>query len=321
MRALFTRWLPALACTALCAMALANDYPTRPVTAVPAFPPGTPNDFIMRLVGEKFAAEFKQPLIVDNKPGAGGNVAAEAVSRAAPDGYTLLATVDTVVTANPSLYKTNFSADTDLAPVLYLANAAQTLVCNPSVPVKSVGDLVALARAQRMSYASGGHGVPGHLAAELFAAATGVQMTHVPYRGPGPAAQDVMAGVVPCGFLATAVVMPHVKAGKLQALAVTSARRSPIAPDVPTMAEAGIANYEVSFGEVLLAPKGTPPQVIRQLNTAIGRVLQQPDVREKMLAADLEFVPNTPEQAAARLKQERQRWKQVIERLGLRADG
>jgi tripartite-type tricarboxylate transporter receptor subunit TctC len=130
-----------------------------------------------------------------------------------------------------------------------------------------------------------------------------------------------MAGVVPCGFLATPVVMPHVKAGKLLALAVTSARRSPIAPDVPTMAEAGIAGYEATFGEVLLVPRGTPAHVIRQLNNAIGRVLQQPDVRDRMLAVDLEYVPNTPEQAAARLKQERQRWKQVIERLGLRVEG
>jgi tripartite-type tricarboxylate transporter receptor subunit TctC len=307
----------------LCASpaAPAQTYPVRTVTAILAFPPGGPSDLILRLVSEPFAASLKQNLVVDNHPGAGGNIAAELVSRAAPDGYTLLATIDTVVTSNPVMYRAgSFRADADLTPVIYLANTAQTLVCHPSVPVKSVAELVAYAKAHPMSYASGGHGVPGHLAAEMFLSATGVRMNHVPYKGPGPATQDVLAGVVPCGFLATPVVMPHVKSGKLNALAVTSPKRSPIAPDVPTMAEAGVPGAEAAFGEVLLAPRGTPATVVTRLNTEIGRILAQPDVRARMLAVDLDFVPNTPDQAAVRLRQEGQRWKQEIQRLGLKID-
>jgi tripartite-type tricarboxylate transporter receptor subunit TctC len=307
----------------LCASsaALAQTYPVRTVTAILAFPPGGPSDLILRVVSAPFAASLKQNLVVDNHPGAGGNIAAELVSRAAPDGYTLLATIDTVVTANPTLYRTgSFRADADLTPVIYLANTAQTLVCHPSVPVKAVADLVAYAKSHPMSYASGGHGVPGHLAAELFLAATGVRMNHVPYKGPGPATQDVLAGIVPCGFLATPVVMPHVKSGKLNALAVTSPRRSPMALDVPTMAEAGVPGAEAAFGEVLLVPKATPASVIARLNTEFARILSQPDVRARMAAIDLDFVPNTPDQAAQRLRSEGQRWKQEIERLGLKVD-
>jgi tripartite-type tricarboxylate transporter receptor subunit TctC len=307
--------------SAVPAPVLAQAYPVRPVTAVPAFPPGAPNDFIMRLVGEQFRADLKQPLIVENRPGAGGNIAAEFVARSAGDGYTLLATIDTVVTANPYLYKTpNLKADVDLVPVIYLANTAQTLVCHPSVPVKTLAEFVEYARPRTMAFASGGHGVPGHLAAELFMASTGIKMTHVPYKGPGPATQDVLAAVVPCGFLATPVVMPHVKSGKLVALAVTSPKRSPIAPDVPTMAEAGVSGSEASFGEVLLAPRGTSTTVVALLNEELSKILQQPDVRERMMAVDLEFVPNTPQQATVRLQREGVKWKEMIGRLGLRAD-
>jgi tripartite-type tricarboxylate transporter receptor subunit TctC len=300
--------------------AWAQSYPGKPVTVISAFPPGN-NDVIVRLVDGPFQAEFKQPLIIENRPGAGGNIAAEAVSRSAPDGHTLLVTVDTVVTVNPRVYRNlKFKADMDLVPVIYLANSAQTLVCHPSVPVKSVQELVAYARSHDMSYASGGQGVPGHLAAEMFLAATGVRMTHIPYKGPAAALQDLMGGTVQCGFLATPTVMPHVKSGKLIGLAVTTAKRSPIAMELPTMSEAGIAGYEAAFGQVLLAPRGTPPAVVAALNEAFGAVLAQPDVRTRMLAMDLDFIPNTPEQAAARLRREADKWALVVERLGLRAD-
>jgi tripartite-type tricarboxylate transporter receptor subunit TctC len=301
--------------------ASAEAYPVRSVTAIPAFPPGAPNDFIVRLMGEPFKADLKQTLIVDNHPGAGGNIAGEMVARSVPDGYTLLATIDTVVTANPYLYKTlSFKADADLTPVIYLANTAQTLVCNPAVPVKNLAEFIEYAKSHPMAYASGGQGVPGHLAAELFMSATGLKMNHIPYKGPNPATQDVLAGAVPCGFLATPVVMPHVKNGKLIALGVTSAKRSPIAPDVPTIAEAGVPGYEAAFGELLLVPKATPREVVATLNREITSILQRPEVRDRMLAVDLQFSPNTPQQAAARLQQEGQRWRGVIERLGIKLD-
>ncbi|MEQ1685181.1 MAG: tripartite tricarboxylate transporter substrate-binding protein [Burkholderiaceae bacterium] len=300
--------------------AWAQSYPSKPVTVISAFPPGN-NDVIVRLVDGPFQAAFKQPLIIENRPGAGGNIAAEAVSRAAPDGHTLLVTVDTVATVNPHIYRNlKFRADVDLVPVIYLANSAQTLVCHPSVPVRSVQELVAWARSHDMSYASGGQGVPGHLAAEMFLSATGLRMTHIPYKGPVAALQDLMGGTVQCGFLATPTVMPHVKSGKLTGLAVTTAKRSPIAMELPTMSEAGITGYEASFGQLLLAPKGTPPAVVTALNEAFGAVLAQPDVRARMLAMDLDFIPNTPEQAAARLRREADKWALIVDRLGLRAE-
>jgi len=219
--------------------------------------------------------------------------------------------------AEPAL---SFKADADLRPVIYLANTAQTLVCNPAVPVKTVAEFVAYAKTHDLTYASGGQGTPGHLSAELFIAATGLKMTHVPYKGPGPATQDVIGGQVPCGFLATPVVMPHVKSGKLNALGVTSPKRVPIAPEVPTIAETGVPSYEASFGEMLLMPKGTPDAIVKYLNETITNILKQPDVRERMLASDLEFVPNTPAEAATRLKRETQKWNAVIDRLGLQLD-
>lgn len=298
----------------------AQGWPAKPITVISAFPPAN-NDQIIRMVDGPFQAALKQPLVIENRPGAGGNIGAEAVVRAAPDGHTLLVTVDTVVTVNPRLYPNlKFKADADLVPVIYLASTAQTLACHPSVPVKSVAELVAHAKAHDLSYASGGQGVPGHLAAEMFLAATGVRMTHIPYKGPAAAVQDLIGGNVHCGFLATPTAMPHVKSGRLTGLAVTSAKRSPIAMELPTMHEAGIAGFEASFGQLLLAPKGTPPAVVTALNETFGAALAQADVRARMLAMDLEFVPNTPEQAAARLRREADKWARVVERLGLRAD-
>ncbi len=300
--------------------AWAQSYPSKHVNVISAFPPGH-LDMIVRLVDTSFQATFKQPLIVENRTGAGGNIAAEAVTRSTPDGQTLLVTVDTVATVNPRLYPNlKFKADVDLIPVIYLTTSAQTLVCHPSVPVKSVPELVAYAKSHDMSYASGGHGVPGHLAAEMFLAATGVRMTHIPYKGPTLALQDMMGGNVQCGFLSTAVVMPHVKSGKLIGLAVTSARRSPIAMELPTMSEAGIAGFEASFGDLLLAPRGTPPAVVATLNEAFGAVLAQPDARSRLLALGLEFTSNTPEQAAARMRREADKWAAVLDRLDLKIE-
>lgn len=300
--------------------ACAQGYPDRPVKVISAFPPTT-LDFLVGLVNGPFQARYGQPFVIENRPGAGGNLAAEAVARASPDGYTLLVTTDTVVTVNPRLYRgLTFKADSDLVPVIYLANTSQTLVCHPSVPARSVKELVAHAKSNAMSYASGGHGVPGHLAAEMFLEATGVRMKHVPYRGPNAAMQDMIAGQVQCGLLSTAVVMPQVKSGKLVGLAVTTAKRSPIAPDLPTMGEAGVTGYEATFGDVLLAPRDTPPAVIAALNETIGAVLARPEMREKLVAAGVEFVANTPAQAADRVRRESAKWAAVVERLGLKVD-
>lgn len=301
--------------------ASAQHYPARTVTVITAFPPGTPNDVIMRLISDQFRVNTQQSLVVENRPGAGGNIAARAVAESAADGYRLLASVDTVVTVNPVLYRqTGFRADMNLVPVIYLADTALALVCHPSVPAASVSELVALAKARDLSYASGGTGVPGHLAAELFFSQTGVRMQHIPYKGPGPAAQSLLAGDTACGFLAVAAVAPHVRQGRLRALAVPAAARHAALPGVPTLSEAGYPGCEAVFGEVLLAPKGTPPAVIATLNHEIGRVLAQAELKGSLLALGGEFVPNTPQQALQRMQSQARQWQGIVVRLGLQAE-
>ena len=223
-----------------------SSWPDKPIRVVLPFPPGGPSDIVMRLAAERMQVTLKQPIVIDNKPGAGGNLGAAEVARAAPDGYTWLWGTDTLVTVNPSVYKTlNFKVD-DLLPVTIGTNFSQTLVCHPQVGVKTVAELVAKAKASPLSYASGGAGVPGHLSMELLQAMAGFTMIHVPYKGPAPATQDVIGGQVACGLLAGPTVLPHVRAGKLVALAVSGSVRSPALPEVPTMAEAGVA-YRVKL--------------------------------------------------------------------------
>lgn len=301
----------------LCA---AQNFPSKPIRAVIPFPPGTPQDFILRLISDRLQVALKQPLIMENRPGATGTIGTEIVAKAPPDGYTILVTVDSVITISPHVYKKLGYAPGDLAPVIYLADSTLTLACHPSVGVKSAAELVAHAKSNRVNYASGGAGAPGHLAMEMFTAAAGVAMNHVPYKGPGPAAQDMLAGHVQCGFLATPAVMPHVKAGKLSGLAVSTPKRSPIAPELPTLAEAGVTGFSAGFGEMVLVPRGTPEPVIRVLADEIAKALAQADVRERMTASDLVYTPGTPGEAAARLQRESARWKDVVDRIKLQVD-
>lgn len=321
-RAAIRKTLAALALMCCTSLALAQGYPNKPVKIITGFPAGSPDDFIARLVAEGFQEEFKQPMIVENRSGAGGNLAAQAVATSAPDGYTLLATVDTTVTLNPHIYKKlQIKPDRDLVPVMFMARpVGQTLVCNPSLSVTDVAGLVKLAKSQTLTYASGGIGTPGHLSAEMFQSITGVKMSHVPYRGPLPALQDILSGQVPCGFLATASVTPIVKDGRLKALGVGGLTRSVVAPQLPTLAESGVPGFDAAFGQILLAPAGAPPSVLRFLNENITKILQRPDVRARMLGVDLDFVPNSPDQAMAELHEESARWKQLTDRLRLQVD-
>src|SRR4029078_11368931 len=213
-------------------------------------------------------ARLEQPMVVDNKPGAGGNVGSAEVARAAPDGYTWLFGPDSLVTVNPHVYKQMpFKVD-DLTPVTVATRFNQTLVCNPALGVKSVAELVAKAKASPLSYASGGVGVPGHLSMELLQSMAGVQMNHVPYKGPAPATPELLGNQVPCGLLAGPTVLPHVRAGKLVALGVSGSRRSPTLPDVPTLAEAGVAGYAADFTLVMLAPRGVPDAIVGRFRQA-----------------------------------------------------
>jgi len=263
---------------------------------------------------------LKQPLVVDNKPGAAGNVGAGEAARATPDGYTWLWSTDTLVTVNPHVYdKLTFKA-ADLQPVMRASSFSQTLVCNPALGVRTVSDLVRRAREKQLSYASGGAGSPGHLTTELFKSATGVQMLHIPYKGPAPAMQDVMAGQVDCGFLAGPTVLPHVRAGKLVALAVSGARRSPLLPEVPTVAEAGVANFDASFSLVLYAPRGMPAPVVQSMHAAMAAALKQPDVVEKLRASDQEVVAASPADTAARLNADSAKWGEVARKINLKLE-
>ena len=265
----------------------AQTYPTKPVHIVVPYPPGGPTDIVARLAGSKLEERFKQPFIIDNKPGAGGNVGAEIVARSAPDGYNLV--VGTTAHAiNPSIFKQmSYDLLRDLTPVALLTKVPLVVVVHPAVPARTVEEFIAHAKKAdgALAYASSGNGQSTHLAAELFKSMTGVKMTHVPYKGSAPALVDVAGGQVAAMFDTMLSAMPQVKAGRRRALAVTSERRSAAAPELPTIAESGVAGYEATAWNGLLAPAGTPAAIVEQLNKAVNELLARPDVAQR-LAAD-----------------------------------
>ncbi len=314
----------ALTATVLAALALAaqaqDAWPTKPLRLIVPFPPGAPGDIIARLLQPSLQQSFKQPIIVENKPGASGNIGMQEVLRST-DEHTVLVGVDTMLTINPHIYKKlAFKPNEDLLPVTQLASFSQMLVCHPSVPARTLQELLALARKQDLSYASGGPGVPGHMSMEMLLAATQTRMTHVPYRGPSPALQDLLGGVVPCGFLTSPVVGPFVKEGKLVAIAVSGGKRLATHPGVPTVEEAGVKGYDATFSEIVALPKGTPPARVKRLQQAVAIALAQTDARAKLALLDLEVIANSPEQAGQRLKAENVKWGAVAGRIGLQVD-
>lgn len=297
-----------------------GSWPDKTVRFVVPLPPGGPSDIVLRAAIEKMQPVLKQPLVIDNKPGAAGSLGAGEAARAAPDGATWLWTTDTLVTVNPHVYpKLTFKPE-DLLPVMRASSFSQTLVCGAGVGAKSVADLVRLAKAKRLSYASGGAGSPGHLTTELFKSTAGIDMTHVPYKGPAPAMQDVIGGQVDCGFLAGPTVLPQVRAGKLVALAVSGAKRSPLLPEVPTVAEAGFAGFDATFSLVLFAPRGTPAPIIDSMHAALAAALKQPDVIERLRQSDQEIVAASPADTTARLAADHRTWGAVAKKIGLQLD-
>ncbi len=317
----FPRRLLATAALVLPLMAAAqSSWPDKPIRVVLPYPPGGPSGIVMRLAADKMQGVLKQPFVIDNKPGAGGNLGAGEVARSAPDGYTWLMAVDTTVTVNPHVYKQlGFKVD-DLMPVTTASQFSQTLVCNPALGVKTLAELVAKAKSEKLSYASGGAGVPGHLAMELMMSMTGIDMTHIPYKGPAPAAQDVIGNQVPCGFLAGPTVLPHIKSGRLVALAVSGSRRSEAMPEVPTVAEAGVPGYQADFALVIFAPRGTPEPIVSKFREAFVDALKAPDMLEKLRLTDQAAVGSTPAQAAATLTADSKKWGDVVRRIKLGLD-
>lgn len=297
-----------------------SSWPDKPIRVILPFPPGGPSDMVIRVLTDKLFASLKQPVVVENKPGAGGNIGATMVARAAPDGYTWLWTPDSVLTVNPHVYKQTGFKTEDFIPVSLATTFSSTLVCHPKVGVKTLQELVAKAKTSKMSYASGGAGVPGHLSMELLQTMAGFDMSHVPYKGPAPAMQDVLGGQVDCGLLAGPTVLPHVGSGRLLALAVSGAKRSPVLPDVPTLDEAGVKGYQADFGLTLLAPKGTPEAVVTRFRQAFVEALKSPDVVEKLKANDQVVVASTEAEAARSLEANSKKWGEVVRRIKLTVD-
>jgi len=319
-RRLLTSLALCLPLTVVLAPAAAQTWPDKPIRVVLPYPPGGPSDIVMRLAAEKMQAALKQPIVIENKPGAGGNLGTAEVARAAPDGHTWLWITDTVMTVNPHVYKSLGFRPDALMSVTVGTAFNQTLVCNPAVGVKTLAELVAKAKSSKLSYASGGAGVPGHLSMELLQSMAGFDMTHVPYKGPAPAMQDVIGGQVACGFLAGPTVLPQVRAGKLVALAVSGSRRSPALPEVPTVAEAGYPAYVADFTLVLMAPRGTPEPIVARMRQVMAEALKAPDVTEKLRAGDQIVVANTPAEAAAMLAADNRKWGEVVRRIQLGLD-
>ena len=315
-----------LLASAALSMALAGPaqaqaaWPERPIRVVLPFPPGGPSDIVMRLAAEKMQAALKQVVVIENRPGAGGNLGSAEVARAAPDGYTWLWGTDTLVTVNPHVYKQLGYKVEDLLHVTLGTSFSQTLVCHPAVGVKTLAELVAKAKATPMAYASGGAGVPGHLSMELLLHTLGFDMQHVPYKGPAPAMQDVLGGQVPCGLLAGPTVLPQVRAGKLLALAVSGSQRAPALPEVPTMAEAGAKGYSAEFSLVMYAPRATPDALVARFRQAFVDALRSPDVVEKLKASDQTVVASTPAEAARSLAADSVKWGEVARRIKLGLD-
>lgn len=306
--------------TLACAAAHAQAWPDKPLRVIVPLPPGGPSDIVLRGASPKVQQLLKQPVVIENKPGANGNIGTAEAARAAGDGYTWLWTTDTTVTVNPHVYGTMPFAPADLQPVIRASTFSQTLVCSPKTGLKSVADLVKKAREASLTYASGGAGSPGHLTTELFLAAAGIQMTHVPYKGPALAVQDMLGGQVECGFLAGPTVLPHIRAGRLNGLAVSGIKRSPLLADVPTVAESGFPNYDATFSLVLFAPKATPAAIVKRMHAAFAEALASPDLAEKLTQSEQAVAADSPEDTAARLARDSQRWGEVARRIKLRLD-
>ena len=314
--------LGSLALLLATAAASAQTYPAKPVRLLIGFAAGGGADIIARSLSPRLTEALGQQIIADNRPGANGIIAAELAAKAAPDGYTLLVAPGNYAFA-PAMYaKLSFDMANAFAPVSKLAETPLLVVVHPSLPVKTIPQLVALAKARPggLAYASGGIGGSAHLATELFRSLTQVSMVHVPYKGTGAAITDLIGGQVPLCFCTLPSVFPHAKSGRMRALAVTTERRSLAAPDIPTVAEAGVRNYEMSQWYGLLAPAGTSPAIIERLNAEINKALKHPDVLTRMQAEGADPAGSSPQEFGAFFTAEIAKWTQVVQKAGIRAD-
>ena len=303
--------------------AWAQAYPTKPVKLVVPFPPGGSLDITGRLLAQKLTETWGQPVVVENKPGAGGNIGADLVAKSPPDGYTILLGALSTHAVNPNLYaKMPYDAVKDFAPITLIAITPNVLVVNAASPVNNVREFIAYAKANpgKLAFGSGSNGSAGHLAGELFKVETGSDAVHVPFKGGAPATQALLAGDTQFMFDNLANAMAQVKAGKLKALAVTTAQRSPLVPELPTMAEAGLPGFDLSTWYGLFAPAGTPTAIVAKWNADVTRILNSPDVRARLVADGAEPSPNTPEQFAQMIARELSKYARIVKASGAKVD-
>ena len=302
--------------------ALAQPYPSKPIRVIVPFPAGGIADLYARLIGQRVAEGWGQPVLVENRTGAGGNIAADAVAKSAPDGYTLVMGSFGTHAVNVSLFSSMpYDPVRDFAPIVLVLEAEGLLVVHPSVPAKNVSELIAHARANpgKLTFASAGMGTASHLAGELFKTMAKVEMTHVPYKGNVPAITDLLAGQTSLLFGTMPTVLPHAKAGKLRALATIGSRRSAAAPELPTVAET-LPGFEVNNWVGLLAPAGTSREIVRRWNVEVSKIMQGADIQQRLLVEGARYTPNTPEEFGAFIKSEIAKWAPVVKASGARAD-
>ena len=302
--------------------ASADSYPSKPITIIVPFPPGGTTDVLARTIGQKLTDALGQPVIVDNKPGAGATIGAALVAKSAPDGYTLLMGAVHHTIASTIYSSLPYDFQKDLAPVTVVALVPNVLAINPSVPARNVQELIAYGKAHpgQLNFGSNGQGTAQHLIGEEFSLKTGVKMVHVPYKGSAPLVTDLMAGQIQLSFDTITPDLPQIKAGKLRALAVTTARRSPALPDVPTLAEAGLAGFDMGSWFGILAPAKTPPEIIAKLNNEIVKILNRPDVEKIFADIGAQKVGDTPPQMAALIKSDTDKYGALAKKIGVKID-
>lgn len=313
--------LAAVAAMATAGLAVAQDYPTKPVRLVVPFPPGGVADNMARAYGQELAKAWGQPVVVENRPGAGTTIGADFVAKSPADGYTIYLT-NVGHSSSAAVYrKLPYNVEKDFAPVSLLADVPSILATTPSLPAQNVKELIALAKSKpgTISFASAGTGTGSHLMGEYLKALGGIEILHVPYKGTAPAFADLSSGRVNLIFEPIGTMLPHIRAGKLKALGVTTAKRSPVAPEIPAIAEA-LPGYDTSTWYGILVPAGTPPAVVRKLHSELARITNSPEMKDRLLAQGLQPVANTPEQFAAVLKADMERWTKLVKDAGITVD-
>ena len=307
---------------AAAAVAGAQNYPAKPVRVVVTFPPGSGADIVARTITPRLAEAYGQQFVIDNRAGASGNLGAEIAAHAAPDGYTLLFTPASVASSQALYQKLGYNLQKDLDPIALIASAPFVLVVHPSLPVKTVKDLIALAKAKpgQLLYASTGNGGSPHLATELFKIEARIDIVHIPYKGTPPAVTDLIAGQVSMMFANTLSVLPYVNSGRLRALAISSAKRSAAAPALPTIAETGMPGFEASTWFGMLAPTGTPKDIVVRLNSEIRKIVQTKNVHAALIAQGADPIGSTAEEFRARIRADIEKWARTIKAAGVRAE-